>query len=328
MTRYRSILLTLAMCLVILGAYYRFGYPLRNIVENSLCVNACLATAATIDHEVFFPTARIMTGTPSNNCWASIAVDNSTHEILWQRNAETTRSIASITKLMTAMILIDLDFDWSKVIKISGEDSRNSARSRLKTGETFYASDLFYVSLVSSDNRATRALARSAGVSTGRFVELMNEKAKSLGLFGTEFHEVTGLSAENKSTASDCARLLNAALRERLIAAACTTRQYSFRSINHKRLRNIVNTNRLLSSKWTVLGGKTGYISESGYCLATRLTDAEGHDVTIVVLGAPGPSRRFGVARSLAQWAFRNLTRLDQEGQHVAEGANGTAADR
>ena len=327
MTRRGKIVLTVILSFIILGGYYRFGYPLRNIVENSLCVNACLATAASSDREILLPTSRTMQGTPSSGCPAAIVVDNAAKEILFQKNADTVRPIASITKLMTALVLIDLDFDWSQVVKISAEDSHNSAKSRLKTGETFFATDLFFVSLICSDNRAARALARSAGVSMGRFVELMNDKAKALGLFSTEFVEVTGLSPENKSTASDCAILINAALKERLIAAACTTPQYSFRSLNHKRIRSIVNTNRLLGSDWEVAGGKTGYIASSGYCLAARLQDAGGHDITVVVLGAPGPGGRFGIARSLAQWAFRNLSRLDQESQHVAEGADKSAAD-
>ncbi len=327
MRRYTRIMYVVVVSLVIMGAYYRFGYPLRNPLDRSFCVNASLATAAAREREVFFPASRKLSRKPSLNCQAAIVIDNSTHEILVEKNAEAVRSIASISKLMTALVLIDLDFDWSKVVKIAREDSRNSAKSRLKTGETFYAKDLFYVSLICSDNRAARALARASGVSKERFVELMNEKAKSLGLYDTEFHEVTGLCADNKSTASDCARLLNAALKETLISSACTTYRYSFRSLNHKRGRNIVNTNRLLRSKWEVNGGKTGYIQKSGYCLATQLVDDSGHDITIVVLGAPGPSRRFSVARSIAGWAFKNLNRLDQESRHVAEGTDGSGSD-
>jgi D-alanyl-D-alanine endopeptidase (penicillin-binding protein 7) len=318
---------TLIVSITILGVYYRFGYPLRNPIEHSFCVNATLATAAALEREVFRPTDRKLSRKPYLNCKAAIAVDNTTHEILLQKNAETARSIASVTKLMTAMVLIDLDFDWSRVVKISRQDARNSAKSRLKTGETFYATDLFYASLICSDNRAARTLARSSGVSMERFVELMNEKAKSLGLFGTRFGEVTGLSPENKSTAADCARLINAALKEKLIATACTTNRYTFRSLNHKRRRNIVNTNLLLRSKWKVKGGKTGYILESGHCLAVRLVDERGHDITVVILGAPGKNTRFAVARSLARWAFKNLNRLDQEDRHVAEGIDGSGTD-
>jgi len=156
------------------------------------------------------------------------------------------------------------------------------------------------------------------------FVRLMNEKAHSLGMYDTRFVEVTGLSEQNKSTALDCARLINTALDQKLISAACTTNRYSFRSLNHKRRRNITNTNRLLRSKWKVIGGKTGYISESGYCLATRLTDNDGHDITVVILGAPGKNTRFSVARKLAAWTFKNLNRFEQEKQHAARGVDGT----
>lgn len=327
MKRRRRITFTVVICLLVMGTYYRFGYPLRNLLDHSFCINASLATTVSTQHEVFFPTEQKVTRKPSLNCRAAIAIDNSTNEIILQKKAETVRPIASITKLMTALVLIDFDFDWSKVIKISREDSRNSARSKLKMGETFYAKDLFYISLICSDNRAARALARESGVSMERFVELMNEKAKTLGLYNTKFHEVTGLSEENTSTASDCARLVNAALKEKLIATACTTYRYSYRSLNHKRRRNIVNTNRLLLSRWHVEGGKTGFIQESGYCLATRMVDRAGHDITVVVLGAPGPSRRFTAARRLADWTFRNLERFDKERQHASKGTDRAGTD-
>jgi D-alanyl-D-alanine endopeptidase (penicillin-binding protein 7) len=314
--RRRFIIIVLAVVLL-LCAHYRFGFPLRAIVEHSPCLNASLATAATLSYEVFFPTEREMRRRPNLNCKSAIVIDNMTKEVLLDRNSGGTRSIASLTKLMTALTLIDMDFDWSRVIAITREDARNSAKSRLKVGEKFHASDLFYIMLISSDNRAARALARSTELSKEEFAELMNEKARSLGLFETKFADPTGLDARNVSTAKECAMLLNAALNQKLISNAVTTTRYSYRSTNHKRLRNIVNTNRLLRSKWKVKGGKTGYIQKSGYCLATRLTDSNGHDITVVVLGAPWSGTRFSVARSIVTWTFKNMDRLDRE-DHLA----------
>lgn len=322
MKRSRQILFIGIATLTMLGCYYRFGYPLRNLLDASLCIEAYLATATMPLVDTYLETDRKLSRKPSTNCRAAIVIDNSTNEILYQKNAESVSPVASVTKLLTAMVLIDLDLDWTQVVKISREDALNSARSKLKMGETFYANDLFYIMLINSDNRAARALARSTGLPIAEFVGLMNEKAKSLGMYDTEMFEVTGLDERNVSTAMDCARLIDAALKVKLIATASTTHRYSYRSLNHKRLRNIVNTNRLLSSRWDVMGGKTGYIQESGYCLVTRLCNSDNHDITVVVLGAPGPNTRFRVARTLASWAFNNLNRFDQETQHAERGSN------
>jgi D-alanyl-D-alanine endopeptidase (penicillin-binding protein 7) len=315
----RSIFVALAM-IVMLGSYYQFGYPLRDLFDVALCEDAYLATATIPFGDTFLPTARSVSKSPRVRCGSAVVIDNTTKEILYQKRAEKVVSIASVSKLLTALVLIDLDLDWARTIQISREDAHHSARSHLKMGEIFFANDLFYVMLISSDNRAARALARSTGLSHEQFAARMNEKAKSLGMYDTEMYEPTGLDNRNVSTALDCARLINAASDVKLIATAAKTERYSYRSINHKRRRHVVNTNRLLKSRWKVRGGKTGYISASGYCFVTRLGDSNSHDITVVVLGAPGPSRRFGVARTLASWAFKNLNRFDQEGHHAERG--------
>jgi len=316
----RRIILVSALCVILLVVYYRFGYPLRNTIESSTLLNSCLATQSISPHDVFFPSERKLSGRPYLNCRASIVVDNETNEIIYSRNADTPRSVASITKLLSALVLCDMDFDWTKVIQVTREDARNSARSHLKIGEKLYASDLFYIALISSDNRAMRAIVRECGVPLDEFIDLMNQKAREIGMYDSEFYEVTGLDEHNVSTAEDCVRLLHTALKQDLIKDALTTYRYQYRSLNHKRRRNIVNTNRLLLSKWKIAGGKTGYIVESGYCLATRMSDSEGHDITVVVLGAPFSGTRFSVTRKISSWAFRNLSRFDSiaDNQSVA----------
>lgn len=322
MRRIRNVIFMVLASIVMLGSYYQFGYPLKDLYDVAMCEDAYLATATVPYGDVFLPTERAVSKSPRVRCGAAVVVDNATKEILYQRNAEKIVPIASISKLLTALVLIDLDLDWASVVQISREDAYHSARSHMKIGEMFYSNDLFYVMLISSDNRAARALARSTGLSHEQFAALMNKKAKSLGMYDTEMFEPTGLDDRNVSTAMDCARLINAAFDQKLISNAARTERYSFRSLNHKRRRNVVNTNRLLKSQWKVRGGKTGYISESGYCFATRLCDGNNHDITVVVLGAPGPSRRFGVARTLASWAFKNLNRFDQEGHHAERGSD------
>jgi D-alanyl-D-alanine endopeptidase (penicillin-binding protein 7) len=327
MNRTRKTALVIAFTVVLLAAHYRFGFPLRNIIDHSACMNAFQATLALPQHEVYRQTERSLSGRPKINCASALVIDNNTQEILFAKNSSEKRSIASISKLMSALVLEDMRFDWTKPVHVVNEDAENSSRSRLKVGESFSANDLLFVALVCSDNRAVRALARATGLANGDFIEMMNNKARSLGMYSSEFHEVSGLDSMNMATAEDCARLLNAALNDRLIAAATTTEAYAFRPLNKVRMRNIVNTNRLLNSDWTVKGGKTGYIRRSGYCLATRLEDGMGHDITVVVLGAPGSNSRFKSVQSLASWAFDNLTRIDRRVEHASQGLSSTGSN-
>ncbi len=320
MTKTGRIVLTTGASLVALGIYYQFGYPLRNVVASSAVWSSELETASIAQHDVFFPSEHELKGKPYANATAALVVDNRTNEMLYAKNVDSPLPVASITKLMSALVLCDLGFDWSQRIQVTREDANNSAKSRLKVGEIFYANDLFYIAMICSDNRAMRALVRKSGVELSKFLDLMNQKARALGMYDSEFCEVTGLDQRNRATASDCARLLNEAIKQPMIADAMTTPSYQYRSTNHKRLRNIVNTNKLLKSPYTVLGGKTGYISASGYCLITRLVDTGQRDVTIVVLGSPHNGTRFAVARKLADWAFASIEKIRKSENQLAKG--------
>jgi len=255
-----------------------------------------------------------LTKAPRLRCDAAIVVDNRTDQMLYQKNCDEKRSIASITKLLATIVLVEMDFDLNKKIMVSNWDAKNSAKSHLKVGEKFTARDLFYAALICSDNRAIKALSRSTDLSYPEFVIRMNEKARSLGLDSTCVVEPSGIFNENISTARDCAKLLNVALNYPIIKSALTCQHYEFRSLNHKRLHRIPNTNRMLKSKWYVDGGKTGYISASGFCLVNRMRDKNGNDITTVILGSPSNSYRFSETRKVADWAFTNLN------SHLADG--------
>jgi len=108
--------------------------------------------------------------------------------------------------------------------------------------------------------------------------------------------------------------LLTAALKHPIVRSALTCQQYEFRSLNHKRLIRIPNTNRMLKSKWFVDGGKTGYISASGYCLVNKMRDNNDNDITTVILGSTSNSKRFSETRKIAEWAFKNLNRQLADG--------------
>jgi D-alanyl-D-alanine endopeptidase (penicillin-binding protein 7) len=247
---------------------------------------------------------------PKILCEAAFLQDNSTSEKLYGKDEYNVRPIASITKLITALTFLDFGVDWDKTIEMDTSDANNSSRSPLRAGDVYRVRDLFYCSLMSSDNRATRALARAAGVSVDSFVALMNRKVDSLGLFSIQVDEVTGLSENNVGSAYDLARLVNIASTNPTIQTALLTKQYSFISEKRKRLITLGNTDRLLFSDWNVQGGKTGYIGESGYCFAVRVANDKGHDLTGVVLGARSNSRRFKEATKLFQWAFTALDKV------------------
>jgi D-alanyl-D-alanine endopeptidase (penicillin-binding protein 7) len=255
-------------------------------------------------------------GIPRLHVKAAYVVDESTGRVLFQKNPERILPIASLTKLVTAMVLLDTDPDWDRAVEILPEDVKNSSRSHIRPREEITIRDLIHASIMSSDNVATKALARTCGLTPDEFVTRMNAKAVALGLTGTHFVEPTGLSEQNVATAEGVARLLNAASGNEIVGAIMQKPSYSFAS--NRRMHTLVNTNRLLRSKWRVTGGKTGFINEAGYCLVTKVEAPTGAAVTAVVLGAPSNALRFAEARRLLDWTFRfglNRPELGADGE-------------
>lgn len=250
------------------------------------------------------------------NLKAAIAIDNESRQVIYAYNADEVRPVASISKLLTAMVVLD-DYHPDSVMTITNEDCYRSARSLFRKGIKVRVKDLLHAALLQSDNRAARALARYAAGDYERFAELMNAKARQLGLRDTKMREPTGLNEGNLSSAADCARLINAArLEYPEIARITSLKKYVFKPVNKKRSIKLINTNKMVFSKYRVLAGKTGYIIESDYCLTTILENSMGRTITIVVLGSPGPQTRFREARRLANHAFRKIEQLvSMEGQ-------------
>ncbi len=229
----------------------------------------------------------------------AVVVDPVTNQVLYGKNAGITAPIASITKLMTAMVLLEQKPNLAREVEVTREELYKGGHTQLKNHETVAMGDLLHMSLMCSDNVATRVLARESGLSTYEFLARMNTKAQDLGLTDTRFVEFTGLDEHNVSTATDVARMLRAAAGVDLIHSITTTSSYEFRS-SARRAHAINNTNRLLKSRYQVLGGKTGFISESGYCFATWIR-ADGRDLIAVVLGAPTNATRFADVVRLVQ---------------------------
>jgi len=237
---------------------------------------------------------------------AALALNLDREEVLFDKNIDEVRSIASLTKLMTAMVFLESGTNLFEIEKITRKDAYLSAKSGLRVGERFYLIDLLYISLMSSDNRATRALVRSTGLTIEEFVERMNRKADSLGLLNTHFADPTGLKMDNVSTARECAKLLSLALSDPLISRITTTKTCRFFSLNKRwRYHQATNSNRLLRSDIEILGGKTGFIARSGWCLAVMLKNSE-EKLCVIVLGASSNFRRFAEAKYILKSAKEN----------------------
>ena len=232
----------------------------------------------------------------------ALVIDQTTGELVFSKNVDDVHPIASITKLMTALVILDAQLPLTERVDITAEDvdTERGSRSRLKIGAEFSRDDLLHLALMSSENRAAHALGRSYPGGMAAFVEAMNAKAFALGMGRTRFVDPTGLSSANVSTASDLVKLVHETHRQPLI------RQYST-STNHQvtiagRLASFNNTNRLVSSEtWDIGLSKTGFINEAGRCLVMQ-AKIQGRPLVIVLLDSWGKLSRIGDANRIKKW--------------------------
>jgi D-alanyl-D-alanine endopeptidase (penicillin-binding protein 7) len=235
---------------------------------------------------------------------ASAIVLDANGDVIFSKDTDTIRSIASITKLMTAMVVLDAQLDLEEKLTITKAD-RDLIRltgSRLDAGAKLTRRELLLLALMSSENRAATALGRTYPGGMDKFVAQMNQKAKSLGMNNSRFADPAGLRTENLSTASDLAVMLEAATGYPLITQATTTLKEEVRPYSRRGPLNYVNTNRLLkNAKWDIKLSKTGYINEAGRCLVMR-ANIEGEPISIVLLNSFGKLTPFGDSNRLRQW--------------------------
>lgn len=241
-----------------------------------------------------------------------VAIDLNSGKILLQQNVDSAQPIASITKLMTAMVILDENPDWDMVVKMAESDETYGAFPHLYRGEEILFEHLWQAALVSSDNNSIMAMIRALGMSRVEFVEKMNQKAGELDMYHTRFEDPTGLSENNLSTALDVSRLLHNAMREDKIKETVLQGKYSFEVLNNNKKRNLHNTDILIDSflnqskyGYELIGGKTGYLPEAGYCLAVEIIN-EGHPVAIIVLNSETIESRFQDVKVIADWVFNN----------------------
>ncbi|MCC6639034.1 D-alanyl-D-alanine carboxypeptidase [Candidatus Falkowbacteria bacterium] len=233
---------------------------------------------------------------------SAILIDESSGVILYEKDAHTKRSIASITKLMTVLVFLDQKIDMNKEIVMQKEDRHQGGIEHFLVGESIRVADLVYATLVGSDNEGAYLLMRASGMSKQDFVTAMNQKAQSLGMQATEFTEPSGLDAGNVSTAHDLVLLLRAARSQPLIADATTRSSYSFEVKYQEEVRDVkvVATNYLTSSSYLeIITAKTGYLPQAGYCLAALLTGQHKRNISAIVLGATTIESRFADIKAL-----------------------------
>lgn len=233
---------------------------------------------------------------------AAIVLDQKSGTVLYEKNSRKVRPIASITKLMTAMVFLDNQPDLSKRITITKADidTLRHSRSRLPVGTTLSAREMLRLALMSSANRAASALSRSFPGGKAAFVEAMNRKGRQLGLAHAHFRDPTGLHADNVASARDLARLVSAAVRYPLIQRLTTTR--SHRQKIGRKLLKFRNTNILIKNpQWRIGLSKTGFINESGKCLVMQ-TWLKKRPMIIVLLNSWGSLTPVGDSNRIKRW--------------------------
>lgn len=238
---------------------------------------------------------------------AILAVD--ANFFLYEKAANEKRSIASITKLMTALTFLDTKPDWDDYYTIVREDGVSGGRLHLFLGDTLTIKELFNTALISSDNGAITALVRSTGLSEEDFIAKMNQKAVDLSLFSTNFSDVTGLSDNNISTAKDVIRLAKIALNTKEIEEALSLEDYRYITREGREKIILSTANGFLrngENGLNLIGGKTGYTEKAGFCFVGRYLDEKGREVISIVLGASDRNQRFIEANKLSSWAFFN----------------------
>ena len=261
---------------------------------------------------------------PDVRAEAAIIYNPTTREVLWSSNAEVERSMASITKVMTALVVFDSGMDMTAPVKVELSDVSRASTTYLRRGYTVTVEDLVNLLLIGSDNAAARALARVSPYGSVGFVDRMNEKAEELGLTTTHYADPSGLLSENVSSAYDLAQLIAYAAADERIGGVM--RKSSYETTSGRIQIHANSTNQLVKTgDLDVLGGKTGFISRSGYCLASLLRLPQtGQQVAVVVLGAKSNASRFWETRHLFNWLSTRTLALvgTTEGQHQDQDQN------
>lgn len=247
---------------------------------------------------------------PTLGSAVALIYDEQGQRPLYAKNADTVVSIASITKLATAMVILDARLPLDEPISIEPEDRDRlkGSRSRMKSGMTLTRGELIKLALMASENKAAAALARTYPGGTQVALAMMNAKARELGMDSTRFSDPTGLRSENVSTAQDLVKLVVAAQNYDLIREYSTSSSHVVQ-VDERRSMRFGNTNPLVrSAAWEIGLSKTGYISEAGRCLVMQ-AKILGRPMVIVLLDSWGKRTRVGDANRIKQWMEKAVAR-------------------
>ncbi len=232
----------------------------------------------------------------------ALVMDSDTNEVLFSKNPQAVLPIASLTKLMTALVVTEAKLPLNENITITDDDvdTEKNSRSRLRVGTTLSREEMLHLALMSSENRAAHALGRTYPAGLDAFVAAMNAKARQLGMTETHYVEPTGLSSSNQSSARDLATLVKAAQEHAIIREFSTSQELAVEVGN--RLTSFHTTDALVRSPaWDILLQKTGYITEAGRCLVMQARMA-GRKVIMVFLDSAGAHSHLGDAERVRRW--------------------------
>ena len=275
---------------------------IRLLVLSLLALNAGMMSASSAvagekHAPVVAPIVQIASG-------SAMVVDLKSHEVIYSRNPDQVRPIASLTKLMTAMVTLDAKLPLDEVISVDIHDTKEmrGVFSRVKVNSEINRRQMIQLALMSSENRAAASLAAHYPGGYQAFIRAMNAKAKELGMTHTRYVEPTGLSPNNVSTARDLTRLLLASQKYPLIGELSTTSEKTAVFSHPAYALPFRNTNHLIMNpSWSIQLTKTGYTDDAGHCLAMRTT-INGKAVTLVVMDAFGKYTAFADANRLRTW--------------------------
>lgn len=232
----------------------------------------------------------------------ALVVDVQSNQVLFSKNSDAILPIASLTKLMTAVVISEADLPMNESVTITEDDvdTEKNSRSRLRVGTALTREELLHLALMASENRAAHALGRSYPGGVEAFVKAMNRKARTLGMTSTHYVEPTGLSSDNQSSAMDLAVLVRAAEEFPVIREFSTSPEYGVEV--GRRMTQFHTTNALVRSPaWDIVIQKTGFINEAGRCLVMQ-TRMAGRQVIMVFLDSAGKYSRLGDAERVRRW--------------------------
>jgi len=242
----------------------------------------------------------------------ALIMDEAEGVALYDKEVDKQMPIASLTKLMTAMVILDAKLDFNEKIRIKRKDRDRlrGSKSRLSYGTILTRRDLIKIALMASENRATKALARTYPGGHKAFIKAMNDKAKVLHMTHTTFKDSSGLHSGNVSTARDLVKMVSAASKYKLIKSMTSTGKSYVTDLRSGWKVEFFNTNRLVRRKnWDISLSKTGYIADSGHCLVMETTIAN-RPVIIVLLNSWGKLSKFGDSNRIKKWIQRAEKRV------------------